>query len=122
MALLAAAFACVAALAAAFFGVQARQNAASAQSASTQAVAQKSIAEDERDRTVGVGDRYRLPGTFEASVEIVDCDETDLDRTLRSTRCHRPGAGSHGKGKQRNEAEETVHGGATLGKAVRRRD
>lgn len=50
LALLAAAFACLAALAAAFFGVQARQNAASAQAASTQAVAQRGIAVDERDR------------------------------------------------------------------------
>ncbi len=57
IALLAAAFACVFALAAAFFGFQsgqnattAQKNAAAAQAASTQAVTEKGIAEGERDR------------------------------------------------------------------------
>jgi Tol biopolymer transport system component len=50
VALLAAVFACVFGLAAAFFGLQSSKNAASAQAASTQAVAQKGIAVDERDR------------------------------------------------------------------------
>ena len=70
---------------------------------------------DRDDRPIGQRRRDRLLRHLQRAVEIVDRDDPDLDRRATPAPCHRCRAASHGQGKQRNEAEQRCHDGATLG-------